>query len=147
VRRRLTVRRGNSSAESCALFGDRAQVREDFMMSVSLIRGQLFALAAVTSLSAVAQTAPTPAAPPAVPGRSAEAAAALPYQSAMEGYRPFSDEKITNWKKANETVGKIGGWRVYAKEAHEGSSQGQGPAQGSQAPEATSNPHSGHGKH
>jgi len=39
------------------------------------------------------------------------------YRSALEGYQRYSDEKIVNWKEANDTTGHIGGWRVYAKEA------------------------------
>lgn len=42
---------------------------------------------------------------------------ALPYNSAMEGYRAFSDEKPTPWRAANATVDQRGGWRAYAKEA------------------------------
>jgi hypothetical protein len=39
------------------------------------------------------------------------------FSSALEGYRPFSDEKQIPWKEANETVRQVGGWRAYAKEA------------------------------
>lgn len=42
---------------------------------------------------------------------------ALPYNSAMEGYKPFADEKPTPWRAANATVDQRGGWRAYAKEA------------------------------
>ncbi len=56
------------------------------------------------------------------------------FQSAFEGYKPYTDEKTGNWVNANDRVGKIGGWRVYAKEAREpepakgmpGSHMGQG---------------------
>ncbi len=41
------------------------------------------------------------------------------FQSAFEGYKPYTDEKTGNWVEANDTVGKIGGWRVYAKEARQ----------------------------
>ncbi len=41
------------------------------------------------------------------------------FQSAFEGYKPYTDEKAGNWVKANDRVGKIGGWRAYAKEAKE----------------------------
>lgn len=51
----------------------------------------------------------------------------LPYRSAFEGYRPFDDQKVAPWKESNDTVGRIGGWRAYAKEAQE-SQQGQPPA-------------------
>ena len=45
------------------------------------------------------------------------------YRSALEGYQPHSENKTVPWKEANDTVGKVGGWRAYAKEAAEG----QGP--------------------
>ena len=41
------------------------------------------------------------------------------YRSALEGYQPYTDEKIVNWKEANDNTGRIGGWREYAKEASE----------------------------
>ena len=57
---------------------------------------------------AVAQTPPVPgAAQNSPPG----------YRSAFEGYKPYSDDKLLDWKGANENTGRIGGWRVYAKEA------------------------------
>ena len=46
-------------------------------------------------------------------------AAALPYRSAFEGYKPYADDKLLNWKEVNDTTGRIGGWRVYAKEARQ----------------------------
>lgn len=39
------------------------------------------------------------------------------YQSALEGYRPYTDEKVVDWKVANDTTAQIGGWRAYAREA------------------------------
>ena len=51
-------------------------------------------------------------APAAIPS-----AAPPSYRSALEGYQPYSDERIVNWKQANDTVGQIGGWRAYSKEA------------------------------
>ena len=41
----------------------------------------------------------------------------LDYESAFEGYNPFEPERATNWIKANERVGSLGGWRYYAREA------------------------------
>lgn len=49
---------------------------------------------------------------------TAASALAQPYRSALEGYRPFAEEQPVPWKQANDTVGRIGGWRAYAKEAH-----------------------------
>jgi hypothetical protein len=45
------------------------------------------------------------------------AATPVPYQSAFEGYRAYSDDNMTNWKAANDEVARIGGWREYAKQA------------------------------
>lgn len=52
----------------------------------------------------------------------AAAATALPlgtFQSAFKGYQPYAEEKITNWRAANDTVERIGGWREYAKQAQQ----------------------------
>ena len=54
------------------------------------------------------------------PPDPADAKASVPlvqYQSPLREYRPFGDDKNTAWKDANDTVGKIGGWRAYAREA------------------------------
>lgn len=53
-----------------------------------------------------AQTFPDPPAPPA-------------YRSALEGYQSYTDEKVVDWKEANDNTGRIAGWREYAKEAAE----------------------------
>lgn len=39
------------------------------------------------------------------------------FQSAFEGYQPYTDDKPVDWKSANDTTARIGGWRAYAKEA------------------------------
>ncbi|PUE58551.1 hypothetical protein B9Z44_02405 [Limnohabitans curvus] len=41
----------------------------------------------------------------------------LHYQSAISGYKSYSDQKVLSWREANDRVGQIGGWRAYAKEA------------------------------
>ena len=41
----------------------------------------------------------------------------LAFQSALQGYQPYTDDKVGNWKAANDTTASIGGWRAYAKEA------------------------------
>jgi hypothetical protein len=58
-------------------------------------------------------TAAAFASPPAAPG----GAEPLPWRSALEGYRPFDDQPVTPWRESNDTVGRIGGWREYAREA------------------------------
>ncbi len=57
-----------------------------------------------------AQTAP-PAVPP--------AATLAPYKSAFEGYRAYSDDKMTSWRAANDEVARVGGWREYARQAQQ----------------------------
>lgn len=55
----------------------------------------------LVSLAAHAQPAPKPPA----------------FQSAFEGYQPYTDDKSIDWKAANDTAAQIGGWRAYAKQA------------------------------
>lgn len=66
----------------------------------------LLLAASLGSFQVSAQTSAAPPVPPA-------------YRSALEGYQPYTDEKIVNWKEANDNTGRIGGWREYAKEAGE----------------------------
>ena len=68
---------------------------------------------------AIAQPAPTPSVAPPM-----TEAAPAGFKSVLEGYKPYTDEKIVNWKAANDTTAQIGGWRAYAKEAAQ-----TGPAQ------------------
>ncbi len=76
-------------------------------------------LAVLSVLLVSAVSAQTPAAPSTAPVPQA-AAASGQYRSALEDYQPYRESKPVPWKEANDTVGKIGGWRVYAKEAAEG---------------------------
>lgn len=77
-----------------------------------------------------AARAPAPVSHPPVPA----------FESVFKGYRPFSDEKTAPWKEANDTVGRIGGWRAYAREAH-------APAPGAATPaEGVADPHADHHK-
>jgi hypothetical protein len=88
---------------------------------------------AMAVLAAMAQPAPGEA--------PAAAPAALSYKSALEGYRPFTDEKPIPWKEANETVRQRGGWQAYAKEAAGPGAAGAEPPKGqANAPAA----HQGH---
>ena len=51
------------------------------------------------------------------PANAAASASSIQYQSPFRDYRPLGEDKPTSWKVANEEVGKIGGWRVYSREA------------------------------
>jgi hypothetical protein len=42
---------------------------------------------------------------------------AAQYRSGFDGYRYLRDEPVLSWKESNDLVGRIGGWRVYAREA------------------------------
>jgi hypothetical protein len=77
-----------------------------FIMVLSLLAvcRSLAASALLLASAAHAQT-PAPSAPP------------LSYPSAFGGYKPYTDEPTGNWKAANETTARIGGWREYARQA------------------------------
>lgn len=57
--------------------------------------------------------------------------------SPFQHYRGHRDVQVGSWKDANDTVTRIGGWRVYAREATvpEGAAVPQQPQQ--QTPRAT----------
>lgn len=77
----------------------------------SLAAASLLATAAVFAQDKPAAPAESASAP-----RSGEPAA-VTFQSALQGYRPFSEEAVAPWRQTNETVRQAGGWREYAKEA------------------------------
>jgi hypothetical protein len=62
-----------------------------------------FAVLAQAAFSA-ASASPPVAAPPA-------------FKSAFEGYRRFDDTKLVPWRESNDLVGRIGGWKAYARES------------------------------
>jgi hypothetical protein len=75
------------------------------------------AIAASAAAVAAAQTqAPAPTAP----------TPTVTYRSTFDGYQPFNDQQVGSWKDANDNVGRIGGWRAYAKEAQQGEGKGEG---------------------
>lgn len=88
------------------------------------------------ALSANAQQPATPTQPANTP--TAAQGGDLSYRSTLDGYQKYTDEKVGSWRDANDNVGRIGGWREYAKEAQGGQSQGQGGhgAHGGAAPPA-----------
>ena len=44
----------------------------------------------------------------------------LRYASVLSAYQAYADEPIQPWREANDRVGRIGGWRAYAKEIRTG---------------------------
>ena len=81
-------------------------------------------------LAAAAAVAPYSAAQPAAPDPASASAPVPPvkYSSLLAGYRPFGDAKPTPWREANDTVTRIGGWRVYAREAQQPDAASAAPA-------------------
>ena len=78
--------------------------------------------------------APAPTTPP---------ASEIPYSSAFDGYRPFAAGEVGDWRRANETVREIGGWRAYAREIQR-ASQPPAAASPAQPPASAAQPHQGH---
>ena len=86
-------------------------------------------LAAIAAQAQGSTPAATPAArpDPLDPGASVPA---LSYRSTFTGYRGVGDDKPLSWREANEAVARIGGWRVYAREAQPTQANASGtPAQ------------------
>ena len=53
------------------------------------------------------------------PGDPRASIPSVQYRSMFEKYRPLGNDKVGDWKTANYTVRRIGGWKVYAQESHE----------------------------
>lgn len=64
--------------------------------------------------------------------------AVVAYRSSFTGYRPLPDEPVAAWKKSNDQAAKIGGWRVYAREAPQPEAPASVPAS------TPNNDHAGH---
>jgi hypothetical protein len=54
-------------------------------------------------------------------------APALPYNSIFTEYQRFRDEPVGSWPAANDTVGRLGGWRYYLEEAAQPTGHGGHP--------------------
>ncbi len=74
----------------------------------------------------------------------------LRFESVLSRYKPMSDQKLSTWREANDTVTRIGGWRTYLKESQ--TPDAVAPATPNSRPEPTTpklpiapNPHAGHG--
>jgi hypothetical protein len=86
---------------------------------------------AVAALTAQAQAQPVARPDPLDP---AAAVPAVVIVSAIPRDARTPADKPVSWREANDTVARIGGWRVYARESR--------PAEA--APAAPSHPHTGH---
>ena len=92
-------------------------------MSGSHLRWLVRAALCTSAIAAQAQGASSPsAASPAARPDPLDARAdvpALSYRSSFSRYRSLSDDKPLSWREANDAVARIGGWRVYAREARQ----------------------------
>ena len=88
----------------------------------------------VEAQPAAAPPASQPGASSAPPAKTAVRAASVPptgaltHRSAFEGYRPFAEQPVGSWREANDVVGRIGGWKAYARESQGGSAADDGAA-------------------
>lgn len=69
------------------------------------------------------------------PGDPKAATPAVTYRSALEGYRPFAEQELAPWRRANDEVGAAG--------RHKGHAPAKPPAH----PEAKGPAEKGHGGH
>ena len=86
-------------------------------MSRFPLRGLAPAAGLIAALSAHAQPSPVLSRPDPLDAKAS--VPALVYGSSFAPYRRLSDEKLISWREANDTVTRIGGWRVYAREAQQ----------------------------
>ena len=80
----------------------------------------------------------------------------LVYRSVFTDYKMMTDEPIANWREINDSVGRIGGWRAYLKEAQAnpqsvpkaspGSIPESTPSSPSKQPASPAHSHHNHGK-
>ena len=83
----------------------------------SAVQSALLAASLLATLTAQAQPAATAARPDPLDPKAT--VPALRYLSSFSQYRLLGDEKPVSWRDANDTVTRIGGWRVYAREAQQ----------------------------
>lgn len=77
----------------------------------------LSALFALVTAALTAQAEATPRAGKPDPLDPKASVPALVYVSSLQPAKRAGDDKPISWREANDTVARIGGWRVYAREA------------------------------
>ena len=90
-----------------------------FKKNSRLSAAAFFVMFAGASHAQPGPTAPATASQASSPAPATLAAKSGAGTSAFDGYKPYTDEPIGNWKAANENVAQIGGWREYAKQAQQ----------------------------
>jgi hypothetical protein len=51
--------------------------------------------------------------------QAAEAIASRPAAAPFDHYQHWRDDPLQDWRKANDHVGEIGGWRTYLRESQQ----------------------------
>ena len=80
-------------------------------------RSALLTASLLATLAAQAQPAAKAARPDPLDAKAS--VPALSYESSFSQHRRLGEEKPVSWRDANDTVTRIGGWRVYAREAQQ----------------------------
>lgn len=73
------------------------------------------------------------------PRNPADPGAATPpvaYMSPFAGYRPFAHEGPAPWRGVNDEVGRIGGWKAYAREVFEAQKSAPAAGEGAARPDS-----------
>ena len=78
----------------------------------------LLSAASLSSLASPALWAQTTAPKP-DPSDAGVSVPPVIYDASFARYRAFAEQEVAPWKETNDTAGRIGGWRVYAREARE----------------------------
>lgn len=86
-------------------------------MSILILR-QLW-LAGLLMNFTLAQAQPVPHETPTVPAKAPPLVFVSQYFSIFSNYQPYKEQPLLPWREANDNVGKIGGWRFYAREAQQ----------------------------
>ena len=81
------------------------------------VHSALLAASLLATLAAQAQPAAKAARPDPLDPKAA--VPTLRFESSLAQSRRLGDEKPVSWRDANDTVTRIGGWRVYAREAQQ----------------------------
>lgn len=87
-------------------------------MHRNFLRWLLPAAVAIAVSTGSAQAQPRSAAQP-DPLDPTASVPPVTHRSALTGYRRLGDDPPMQWREANDAVGRIGGWRAYAREASE----------------------------
>jgi hypothetical protein len=120
-------------------------------MKVTVFRWLSLSGLLLSSSLAVAQPVSTDG--PADPDAASLAAYQLQYFSVFTDYQNFREQPVHSWQESNDNVGKIGGWRFYARDAQQpdnGSSADDAKPDSSEkqpsGPIESTDQHSGHGR-